>query len=109
MPSNHEIDMMSYEELVRHANRFREQISCHDKNAEYTEYVTSIRSALRRIDERLLLVNTNNYNTRVHCPKCFRAVSAWVTADELWLFGATEQYAIVNLYCRQCKGIRWRK
>lgn len=125
MLSNDDIDAMGYNALMTHASILRGLIerSYADTvgmdHAEREAYVQNTvgdtRRILSRMDQRLLKIaqpqtaNMANYNTSVHCPKCFRAVSALVAADELWLFGATEPWKIVNLYCRQCKGIRWRK
>ncbi len=125
MLSNDAIDAMGYDALMRHSSMLRGLVERsyadtvgmdHAESEAYVQdAIGGIRSALRRIDQRLLrlsspqAVSTKDYSTSVHCPKCFRAVSAWVAADELWLFGATEAWTIVNLYCRQCKGIRWRK
>jgi uncharacterized protein YuzB (UPF0349 family) len=125
MLSNDDIDAMDYNALMTHASTLRGLVERsyadtvgmdHAESESYVEStVGGVKRVLRRIDQRLLkiaqpkTVKTTSYDTSVHCPKCFRAVSALVAVDELWLFGATEAQKIVNLYCRQCKGIRWRK
>lgn len=125
MLSNDDIDVMSFDALMAHSSALSGLVEQSyadtvgmdhaEREAHVQNTVGNIRRILARIDQRLLqttqpqAVGVRDYNTSVHCPKCFRAVSALVAADELWLFGATEAWKIANLYCRQCKGIRWRK
>jgi hypothetical protein len=46
----------------------------------------------------------------VHCPKCWRGVVVddRVPTERLYLFGVVK-VSILDLRCRQCKGIRWRR
>lgn len=126
MISDDEIDAMGYDALVKQSSMLRGLIERsyadtvgmdHAESEAYVQNtVGGVRSLLKRIDQRLLriaapqAVSTKDYTTAVHCPKCFRGVAASISVDELWLFGATtEARTIVNLYCRQCKGVRWRR
>ena len=122
MISDGEIDGLGYDALVRHSAMLKAQIERsyadtvgmdHGESEAYVQNaVGGVKALLRRIDQRLLRVAAPqaDYNTSVHCPKCFRGVSASVSTGEWWLFGATtEAGTIANLYCRQCKGPRWRK
>ena len=52
----------------------------------------------------------------VHCPKCWRGVRVndadFVPAETAYLWGVVQVYSVsktLDLRCRQCKGIRWRR
>mgnify|MGYP005614408311 CR=1 FL=1 len=52
----------------------------------------------------------------VHCPKCWRGVRVneadCVPAEAAYLWGVVQVYGVsktLDLRCRQCKGIRWRR
>ncbi len=53
---------------------------------------------------------------RAQCPKCWRGVRVneadCVPAETAYLWGVVQVYGVgktLDLRCRQCKGIRWRK
>lgn len=49
----------------------------------------------------------------IHCSKCWQGVRVndkiRVPTDLLYLFGVVDFGKVLDLRCRQCKGIRWRR
>lgn len=104
-------------ELMTSTEAFRrgaEGIQSVDQYAQRVPELVARTDAISRLTE-LIEQNTPTWTrpTRqhgAHCPRCWRQIDIadQLPIEWLYLFGVSHTITL-DLRCRQCKGIRWRK
>jgi len=106
-------------ELITSTEEFRRGVQGIQQVDQYAQRVPELVSrtdAISRLTE-LIDQRTPGYTRKdieyhcVHCPKCWRGIiidDGRVPTETLFLFGVVRGQTL-DLRCRQCKGIRWRR